>query len=46
MCIFCYLDNYKQYKVRKGIQLRCDRFEHTLNKYKLSFISKFNSNLE
>lgn len=45
MCIFCYLNSFKQYKIRKGIQLRSDRFEHTLNKYKLSFIHKFNDNL-
>ncbi|NRT33219.1 hypothetical protein BJV38_004198 [Clostridium beijerinckii] len=45
MCIFCYLDTYKQYKIRKGIQLRTDRFEHTIEKYKLSFISKFEEHI-
>lgn len=45
MCIFCYLDTYKQYKIRKGIQLRTDRFEHTIEKYKLSFTSKFSEHL-
>lgn len=46
MCIFCFLKNYNQYHIRQGVQLRTDRFEHTLEKYKLYFIEGFNESLE
>lgn len=43
MCIFCFLDNYKQSQIRNGIQFRTDRFEHALNKYNYRFLSKLQS---
>lgn len=41
MCLICFLDDVYQYKLRKSAQLRTDRFEHTLERYKLSFIKHF-----
>ncbi|EOU2033235.1 hypothetical protein C4D34_05080 [Clostridium perfringens] len=41
MCMFCFLDSYKQHHIREGIQLRTDRFEHSLDKYKLYFLNAF-----
>ncbi|WP_394899531.1 hypothetical protein [Clostridium paraputrificum] len=41
MCLICFIEDDTQYKLRKSAQLRSDRFEHTLEKYKLSFIDNF-----
>lgn len=46
MCIFCFLDNLHQNNLRKEIQLRSDRFEHTLTKYKFAYIEKFYFSLD
>ena len=45
MCLFCFLNNYNQHHIREGIQLRTDRFEHTLEKYKISFLDGLKKNL-
>lgn len=41
MCLICFIEDDTQYKLRKCSQLRSDRFEHTLEKYKLSFVDNF-----
>lgn len=46
MCLCCFFNNYNQFQIRKGVQLRADRFEHYIEKYKLYFISKINDNLD
>ena len=46
MCLCCFFNNYNQFQIRKGIQLRADRFEHYIEKYKIYFISKINDNLD
>ncbi|EGT4142286.1 MAG: hypothetical protein ACLRYN_15180 [Clostridium perfringens] len=46
MCLLCYLDSYNQHNIRETIQLRTDRFEHALNRYKLQFLHEFKENIK
>lgn len=45
MCIICFLKDNYQYNLRKSSMLRSDRMEHTLDKYKYTFIDVFKNNL-
>ncbi|NFG61357.1 hypothetical protein [Clostridium sp. CMCC3677] len=44
MCIICFLQETFQYRLRKSAQMRSDRFEHTLYRYKNSFLTEFQEN--
>lgn len=41
MCLICFLKEQFQYELRNISKIRSDRFEHTLYKYKNSFIREF-----
>lgn len=45
MCLICFLQEQYQYELRNTSKIRSDRFEHTLYKYKNSFIREFNESL-
>lgn len=45
MCLICFLKEQFQYELRNISKIRSDRFEHTLYKYKNSFIREFNESL-
>lgn len=45
MCIICFLKESYQYTLRRSAQMRSDRFEHTLYRYKNSFLTEFEENL-
>ena len=42
MCMICFLSKKRQAFLRKSAQLSTDRFENTLEFYKLSYITTFN----
>lgn len=45
MCIICFLrDNY-QYTLRRSSMLRSDRIEHTIDRYKYTFIDSFKNSI-
>lgn len=44
MCLICFLKESFQYTLRNSAQMRTDRFEHTLCRYKDSFITEFKEN--
>lgn len=45
MCIICFLKERFQYELRDTSQIRSDRFEHTIFKYRSSFIREFKNRL-
>ncbi|WP_297421889.1 hypothetical protein [Clostridium sp.] len=45
MCIICFLKEGYQCTLRRSAQMRSDRFEHTLYRYKNSFLTEFEENL-
>lgn len=45
MCMICFLKEKFQYELRNTSQMRSDRFEHTLDKYRGSFIREFKERL-
>lgn len=45
MCLICFLQEQFQYELRNTSKIRSDRFEHTLYKYKNSFVREFNESL-
>ena len=46
MCIICFLKDNYQYNLRKSSMLRTDRIEHTLDRYKYTFIDYFVNSLD